>query len=472
MPVRSARQQAKPKAIILITLDALRADHLGCYSYPLPTSPFLDSLAKQSVLFEYAFSPIPLTTPAHTSILTGKYPRFHSVGFHNGDQPLSKEQEVTFPQILRQLGFDTAAFVSIAPLLRQTGLNSGFDFYDDELLQREINRPWEPRRSGDLTTQAALNWLSRNHSSPFFLWIHYGEPHGPYTPPPPYDNLFVGNRFYGEQRLLTTVPDWQAGGIPAYQVLKPRRDADGNLLDYERDFTYYLSQYDGQVRFVDDQLKVLIEKLKERDIYDDALIIVTADHGEALGENDIFFFHGLTVSLEQIHVPLLIKPPSASHIKSRRIVQPVSTIDIMSTVLAWVGEDAEYLGLQGMNLLPLIENANFSLPRRYIFSEIPTQLSIIHGRFQLLYGKEKEDMHYPRVPAVDGTKLFDYVGDSPGKHDLWSEHPEITQRLKNVVHTYLKSPQPSYIKERLSLQDKEDIKRRLQRLGYTYKSDE
>jgi len=470
MAKTTSRQQARPRAIILITLDALRADHLGCYGYPLATSPFLDSLAQDSVLFEGAFSPVPLTTPSHTSILTGKYPRFHSVGFHNGDKPLSKEQETTLPQILRQLGYSTAAFVSIAPLLRHTGLDSGFGFYDDELPQRELNRPSEARRSADLTTTAVLRWLEEHHRFPFFLWVHYGEPHGPYTPPPPYDSLFVGDPSYGPVRLLEVVPDWQAGGIPAYQVLKPHRDADGNLLDYEKDLAFYLSQYDGQIRFVDDQLKLLVEGLKDRGIYDDALLIITADHGEALGENDVFFFHGLTVSLEQIRVPLLIKPPSSSRIKSRRIAGPVSTVDIMPTVLAWLGQEAQYLGLQGVSLLPHLEDSRVSLPERYIFSEIPTQLSVIHGRFQLLYGKEKEDTAYPHIAAVEGLKLFDHIVDPTGEHDLSAEQPDIAGRLKTVAESYLRTPPPSYTAHELSAQDREDIQRRLMQLGYLHQT--
>ncbi|MEM2126165.1 MAG: sulfatase-like hydrolase/transferase, partial [Candidatus Methanosuratincola sp.] len=334
------------------------------------------------------------------------------------------------------------------------------------LSQQELNRPWEPRRSADQTTEAVLQWLKENHGSPFFLWVHYAEPHGPYTPPPPYDGLFVGNELYGTPQLLETVPDWQVGGIPTYQVLKPQRDAAGNLVDYERDFRHYLSQYDGQIRFLDDQLKALVGRLKEWGIYDEALLIITADHGEALGENDVFFFHGLSVSLEQIRVPLLIKPPSRSRLKNHRISDPVSTIDLMPTVLALLGQEAQYLGLQGMSLLPFLQGSRPTLPQRYIFSEIPTQLSLIHGRFQLLYSKEKEDMPYPRIPAAAGTKLFDYIADPLGKHDLSLEHSNIAAALKSVAESCLKIPPPSYTVEQLSPQDKENIERRLKRLGY------
>jgi len=213
----------KPQSIIIVTLDAMRADHAGCYGYPLSTTPFIDGLAKESIKFEYAFSPISLTVPAHTSLFTGKYPRFHSVGFSNGIKPLNREQEVTLPLVLRELGYSTAAFVSITPLQKQTGLQHGFDHYDDNLAETELNRLHELRRTAANTTLAALDWIAENKAASVFLWVHYCEPHGPYTPPPPYDEMFVGNRHYGRSQLLDVVDDYKTGGIPEYGVLKPER---------------------------------------------------------------------------------------------------------------------------------------------------------------------------------------------------------------------------------------------------------
>ncbi len=462
----------RPRVIIIITLDACRADHLGCYGYPLPTTPFLDHLASKSTLFEYAFSPIALTTPSHTSLLTGKYPSFHSIRFNNGDKPLNKEHEVTLPMILKEMNYKTAAFVSILPLHRGLGLDLGFDSYDDTLTYHELNRPEQLRRKADDTTDAMLKWIADNRRNPFFLWVHFAEPHGPYTPPPPYDNMFVGNRFYGAPLMLDVVPDYQAGGISTYQVLKSQRDTDGKLLDYERDLNYYLSQYDGYIRFVDDQLKKLVEKLVEWRLYDESLMIVTADHGESLGENNIYFFHSLTVSLEQIRVPLLVKIPSKHKIKEKKLTGPVSIVDIMPTVLGLCGYRAQYLGLQGEDLMPFIRNKGISWPERYIFSEIPTQLSVIDNRFQLLLCKPKEESekypYPPYVPAVEGVKLFDYIADPKGQRDLSAKHSDIVEKLQALADKYLKIPRPEYIPVNIEMveQEKEEIKKRLEQLGY------
>jgi arylsulfatase len=473
MNVNSTKHN-KPRAIILITLDALRADHVGCYGYPLPTTPTLDRLWRESVFFEHAFSTISLTAPSITSVLTGRYPRFHSIGFHNGDKSLIKEQETTLPIILRDLGYQTAAFVSIWPLRKQTGLDLGWDLYDDNFTHGELNRPSELRRSADQTISAILGWIGEHKESPFFIFAHFCEPHGPYTPPSPYSSLFVGHELYGPPLSLeASTEDSAERGIPAYQVLKPKRSADGRLEDYERDYRYYVSQYDGNISFVDFNLSVLFRKLRDWNIYDDALVIVTADHGESFGENNIYFQHSLTVSLDQIRVPLFVKPPTRSGFKPMAVDAPVSTVDIMPTVLGIAGVGRQYLGIQGLNLLPFLA-ACAPWPKRYIFSEIPSQLSVVADGFQLLCGKSKqasERIHpnYPYSTATDGIHLYDYVADVRGVRDISKSHPDVIKKLLDVSERYLKMPLPSYQKARmnkLSEQETADIKERLKQLGY------
>jgi arylsulfatase A-like enzyme len=464
-------RKTKPRAIIIVTLDALRADHVGCYGYPLPTTPFVDELAEESIKFEYAFSPIGLTAPSSASLLTGKYPRFHSVEFSNGGKALNREQEVTLPLLLSGLGYSTAAFISIMPLQKHVGLQHGFDYYDDNLLESELNRPQELRRAAVNTTSTVLNWVARNKSEPIFIWVHYSEPHGPYTSPAPYNSMFVGNGHYGPSQLLDIVDNWKTGGIPAYQVLKPERDDNGQLTSSEKDYSYYVSQYDGRIRYVDDQLRVLIERLKKYGLYDDSLIIITSDHGEAMGENDIFFFHSMTVTLDQIHIPLVIKLPDYCKARPHIINEPVSTIDIMLTVLATCNHEANYLGLQGLNLLPHITGMpGQSYPQRYVFSEIPTQLSVISGRFQLLYGKQKAEKYPypPHLPVVDGTKLIDYVSDPAARFDISHRYQGIFENMLRTADHFIKMPMLTYREtgEELSAEQQQDIIERLSMLGY------
>lgn len=462
----------KPKSVIIVTLDALRADHVGCYGYPLDTTPTLDRLASQSIVFDYAFCPMAATDPSHTSLLTGKYTRFHSIGFHNGDRQLNHEQEVTLPLIFKDLGYQTAAFVSILPLYKKIGLDLGFDLYDDNMPDlRELK---VLRRNADQTAAAVINWIGEHQADPFFVWVHFSEPHGPFYPPEPYNNTFVGNPHYGNPVSLPAVADNAEGGIPEYQLLKASRGVDSQLVDYERDARYYTAQYDGNIRFVDAHLEMLINKLKEWHLYDDTLLVITADHGEALGENNVYFCHGLTVSVDQIRVPLIIKPPAWSHLKKRRVAAPVASVDIMPTILGFYDMDEQYLGIQGLNLLPFLRN-NTKEPwlKRYIFSEIPGQLSVINGNYQLLYDKGREAakiFSYPAyVPAIEGNKLYDYVKDPSGKEDVAAKYPDINQQLLKVAERYLKIPAPQYTEVPVSLASEleaAELKKRMKQLGY------
>jgi arylsulfatase A-like enzyme len=471
----STRTLNRPESIILITVDTLRADHTGCYGYPLPTTPTLDRLAAESTRFEQAFSPISYTVPAHASIFTGKNPRFHSIGFYNGEKTLNQAQEITLAAILREQGYQTAGFVSIVPLHKEAGLDLGMQFYDDAFTGGELNRPQELRRSADQTTLAVLDWIFRHRGQPFFLWVHYVEPHGPYMPPAPYNKQFSGHAYSDSGLSLEVVEDAHPGGIPAYQVLKPRRNPAGRLISYEKNYDYYVAQYDGQIRFLDDQLKVLIQKLKDWGLYDEALLLLTSDHGEALGENNIYFFHGLTVSLEQIKVPLLIKPPAFSGLKAGTLTTPVTTLDIMPTVLGFCGLEAGYLGIQGLDLFPLLSEQQLSRwPDRLIFSEMLFQLSIIQGPFQFLFGKGRESLppeysEYTHVAATDGTHLFNYVDDPNGTTDIAAAHPAVVTKLLAVARQYLSLPVPEYRQagqSRLSEGETMEVKKRLSQLGY------
>jgi arylsulfatase len=178
----------RPPNVLLITVDTLRADHLHCYGQSLPTSPNIDALAARSVVFERAIAASGYTGPAHSSIMTSKYPRRQSTAFSNGLLTLAGVE--TLADALRQSGYDTAAFVSNGVLAAGSGLNHGFDVYDDELPTVERNRFNVFERLAPQTAARALAWLERPRTKPFFLWVHFQDPHGPYTPPEAYRDRF------------------------------------------------------------------------------------------------------------------------------------------------------------------------------------------------------------------------------------------------------------------------------------------
>jgi GT2 family glycosyltransferase/arylsulfatase A-like enzyme/glycosyltransferase involved in cell wall biosynthesis len=402
----------KPKKIILIVIDSLRADHLGCYGYKRNTSPNLDRFAEDSVLFRYAFSPAPHTIPVHGSIFTSKYASNHSIGFNQTIQvetgALDTDEDITLAEILSSQGYKTAAFVSGIVLRRGTNLNAGFRLYDDN-----IGSDHHGRREGLRTNQSVFCWLEDQVQHDFFLFIHYFDVHGPYIPPHPYCTLFPKEE-YGQRLDLNADSDNNPtlGKIPLYQILNPTRDEKGNLISFETDARYYFSQYDASVRYCDDIINGLLNRLKDVGIYDDSLIMVTADHGEAMGENNVFFYHGLTVTPDQISVPFIIKPHKGWDVRPRTLTIPINTLDIAPTILSLCNYDYSDLSFQGHSLKTAIEGKDDKiLSNRTIISENERQIASISPDLILEVRKKEPptSKYYPFIPALsdslDGVKF-------------------------------------------------------------------
>jgi arylsulfatase A-like enzyme len=389
-----------PKKIILISLDTLRADHLGIYGYPRDTSPFIDNLARNGILFKNAFSPSSFTIPSHASIFTGKYPSHHSIGFHQGNGKLDTDIDITLAEYLKTKRFKTAAFVSSFVLRKETNLNSGFDLYDDEMTSHELNRPTELIRDGSETCDRVITWISQNKDDNFFLFIHLFDIHGPYVCKEPFKSIFLNDVQNKEIKKLNSIvsDNYPVGGIPFYQVLNKTLDNEGNIVSFETNLQYYISQYDGNIRYCDSLIENLINVLKDLQIFDDVMLIITSDHGEAFGENNIYFFHGLTVTPDQIHVPLIVSlPKSFSHNHQKRLYDPVSTMDIFSTIISLFGDDPDLFDAEGISLLHYLEAGSTGpYENREIFSENEGQIAIIKTDTDIII-KKKEKPSEPKI---------------------------------------------------------------------------
>lgn len=362
-------------SVLLITIDTLRADHLSCYGYPRPTSPHLDALATQGILFRRAYSPCSYTLPAHASMMTGKYVPHHSLGYQQGRGRLDPDREVTLAEILLSRGWSTAAFVSSAVLDRRWGLDLGFTVYDDRMTRGEENRPHELVRDGPLTTEAALAWLRTPDNRPFFTWIHYFDAHGPYIQPSPYNSFFAPEDYGDRPLYLPVVDEGEAGGIPRYQLLVDDRDG---ICRHQFDARFYLASYDCGIRYVDQVVGELFQALQEMGLWNELVVIVTADHGEALGENGVYFFHGLTLTPDQIHVPLILKMPREMGPAGIQVDVPVSTVDIMPTLLEMAGVDYGRLALEGLPLTWALTRPEV-FARRAVHADLEGQGAIICG---------------------------------------------------------------------------------------------
>lgn len=386
------RPPAGSPSIFLITVDTQRADHLGCYGYRLDTTPKLDQLAESGRIYLNAFSHAPATGSAVASLMSGLRPR--ETGSY-GQRSIRLEMS-TMAEYLKNAGYRTAAIVSNPVLKRGKNTEQGFDSFDDHMEQEELNRP-VPERSGPKTTEAALAWLEQNAGEPLFVWVHYMDPHGPYTPPADYRELFVDD-FPSDLLLEPTGSGTGYGGIPSYQVLGERRE-----------WGHYVSQYDAEVRFFDDALADLVAGIKEHDLWDDALVLLTSDHGEGMGEHDYYFAHGENLYANQIHVPLIVWNGGDDQWPGMENTV-VQHADLLPTVLAFAGLSP--LGpLPGRNLLAGIPEDALVVSENEI--DKVYQCSLIVGNTQLLFeGSNPVPRYYDLDMAASPPALDPPVIDS------------------------------------------------------------
>ncbi len=331
------RGEAAPRHLLLVTVDTLRSDHLGCYGNPLGLTPNLDRLAERSTLFTTVYASAPSTFPSVTAILTGRHPE--SVGVRNNYDQLGRDVR-TLGAHLRSQGWRTGAVVSNFVLGEHSGLGFHFDLYDATFPQMEAVRR-RPERIAEDTTDAALallDSLSGGGSEPVFLWVHFQDPHGPYQPPGNRRARFLEREraLPDGRRNLRRSPDVRGmGGIPTYQFETGHREV-----------AYYRSGYDGEVSYMDEEVGRLLEGFSERGLMDSTVIVFTSDHGEGLGEGDYWFAHGEYLTEPLLRVPLLVAVPGRP--PARRDDQ-ASLVDLFPTLLALVGMDPPE-GHAGQNL--------------------------------------------------------------------------------------------------------------------------
>src|SRR5438094_4651570 len=295
-----------PPNVVVITIDTLRPDHLGCYGDKQIHTPNIDALAADSARFERAYTAVPVTLPSHTVIFTGTYPMLSGVHDFAADK-LSPTQP-TLTSVLKENGYTTGAIIGSAVLDSRFGLNHGFDFYYDHF---DFNRLQESNldemeRPGNIVADVTLDWLSKNYQKKFFLWMHLYDPHYPYRPPAPYSEEY--------------------------------RDRP----------------YDGEIAFADAQVGRLIRFLKSKGLYRNTLIVLSGDHGESLGEHGEKT-HGFFIYNATLHVPFMIHLPGA--VSPRVVPDLVSLADLMPTVLQTLKLEIPS-EVQGRSLLPLMKTKN------------------------------------------------------------------------------------------------------------------
>jgi arylsulfatase A-like enzyme len=409
---------ARHPNVLLVSIDSLRADHLGSYGYPRDTTPSIDRLARRGALFETAISSASWTVPAHMTMLTGLPPEVH--GVNDRFSALSPDA-VTLAEALHGAGYQTAAFISGPTVMAQYGFAQGFDLFDDRMVEVGRTQPTSPGLL-ELVEGHLDRWSDAGRHAPFFVFLHMWDVHYDYAPPEPYDRLFD--------------PDY-AGDLTGHDFEQNARIHAG--MD-ARDLQHLIALYDGEIRYTDEHVGRVIERLRALHALDDTIVVVTSDHGEE------FFEHGLkghakTLYDEVLHVPLVISYPRGVRF-AQRIHAQVRTMDLAPTILGLAGVAAPAgFGAAGLaapyrsvDLSPWLGgiHARLPMPEPPAFSDIRGLLG--HQRSIRTLGAKMIHFDVARRNHL-ANEVFDLRQDPREQRNLLGtgEEPELADQLDHAL---------------------------------------
>ncbi len=363
--------------VLLVTIDTLRWDRLGCYGYSRAETPNIDSLTQNAVLFRDAVTTAPLTLPSHSTIFTGLDVPHHGVR-NNGDFKLPQDR-TTLAEILSENGYATAAFIGAYVLDGSFGLDQGFDLYDDVFDHTKEDRSWgaELERTADEVTDKFLAWLDARPISDdklLFAWVHYYDPHNDYEPPEPFATRFS-------------------------------------------------DPYDGEIAFVDEQVGRLLDGLESKGLREKTLIVVVADHGESLGDHNEAT-HGHLIYDSSMHVPFIIHSPSAIPGRFEVADRVVSTLDVTPTILDLLGIETT-LTFDGISQIHAAADAE-----RAIYME--TMLPLYNHGWSSLHALRRHGDKYIKAPR---SEYYDIRSDPGERNNLIDDDSEEPPPLVAMLKT-------------------------------------
>jgi len=418
---RAAAELPAPAAkdlpdVILISIDTLRQDHLPFYGYQHDTAPMLTAFSRSAVVFDNAFTGSTNTAPAHATMLTGRHAGNHGLARNSGQLPGGVP---TLGELLRGQGYASAAFVSGFTMRKDTGLQRGFDLYDDELTSRR-------ERFAAETTARATAWLrSVPAERPVFLFLHLFDPHYPYSPPEAHGRPFV--------------PEGTGLVSAKWKVFTKMREAGLP----EADFPTYIARYDGEIHYADHHVGELLGLLEQRGRLERSLVIFTSDHGETLTERPFPFDHGCRLYDEQLSIPLAIHLPGGER-AGQRVAQDVHLVDLLPTVVDVLGLEAP-AGLDGSSLLPLARGAAAAQELRPMFSHARAderrlpELGVALDRWGFVTAIRRPPYKLIAYPTSSGNvlQLFDLSKDPQEQSDLSKQETKVVESYKQELDAWV-----------------------------------
>lgn len=409
--------------IIFILVDTLRADRLGCYGHPGQLSPMMDELAREGVLFERTIATSPWTLPSVASYFCGYYPTVHKVTSYREALETARgaagavryfgDEFTTLAELLQANGYATAGFSANPFITQKFGFARGFEHFDASFAANETH--------GNVVNEAALKWLEqRDRSKPFFMYLHYMDVHDPYKAGDKYVEPLVAvvekmpNKTPLAEAEMKRHRNYFNKSAVAYRGV-PRHVRLFRYVDYWR------ARYDAGIPQVDQYLDELRARLQAVELWDDAYVILTADHGESLGEHELWA-HGLSAHQDQLHAPLILRWPEQLP-AGRRLPQTVRLFDIMPTLLAQLRIDVPE-GLQAKSLLGVIAGEE-ALPLAAFAEAVkkrPGEKALVLGKWKLLAYTDE-----------DRYELYDLDADPAEQHDLAAQHPKRLAELRRLL---------------------------------------
>ena len=411
-PQKSGADSARPagQKILYIVVDALRADRLGCYGGPKDISPSIDGIAAEGVLFESVHAASPWTAPSFGTLFTGVSPTVHGAGgmLARGSREGADIHGVTVGGIRTHLAtmaellsgtMRTAAVVNNAFVTKELGFARGFDHFDFRIAR--LTR----YRTADATTDAAVAWLKDNGDNPFFLLVHYFDPHIQYGPPAKYVAMFAKDR---PPRIAVPFVDHGAA-------------RDGSLDPDEREKAFIRGLYNGEVRFADDEIGRLLAVMKQSGRLEDTWIVVLSDHGEEHFEHGSFE-HGHRYEEEVVRVPFILRAPGGRWHAGRRIPTNVSHIDVLPTMLEIAGV-ASPAHLEGHSVLAMLDNPRPSNRPSYMEFNLfnGQQCAFYDGRYKIIHDLRR-----------NSAFMYDLREDPEEQHRLDGNHPAFSAVEKQL----------------------------------------
>jgi arylsulfatase A-like enzyme len=415
--------------VLLITVDTLRADYLGCYGHPEVKTPNIDRLAAEGVNFRNNVAPSQCTNPAHASIFTGLYLAFH--GVYDNQTPLA-EEALTMAEILRQRDYKTLGAVSARHLNTE---NANFTQGFDEFLECEPVEITAEERNHKF-----LKKLRKAASRSFFAWVHYYDPHGDYVPPSPYDTMYPVGAEYDP--------------VPGKEVMDLSEEKKSGPVDPDE----IIPLYKGEISYLDHHIGRLLDLLDELEIADDTLVILVADHGESMTEQGIYFCHAGLYN-QTTHVPLILRFPGRIR-PGLEFSGMTSSVDVLPTVLDLLGFELRGSALDGRSLVPALTDPDYQ-PHEFVIVEAVD--GIIGALYQAGYKYLKP---YGDEWSVTEDHLFRPFEDYWETQDLKHKEAERARQMESFLDSWLQAAKqkslPSVRREKLDKKTEEALKS----LGY------